>query len=120
MATASACHIRCSANEVRWGSLCVNSGKALVNIVEISYSNVKLPCSNGTFNRNTTSLRDYLANNGNKFIVAHASSIYKLVSNIHTLKHCKNEKSNSFSIGNQEYDFSEHDRKLTPKEMAEL
>ena len=72
---------------------------------------MKLPHSDGTFSKKTTSLGDYISNHNNKFIVVPTRSIYKLISNISIL-----EDSNFASTENKENIYSKYDRKLTPKE----
>ena len=78
-------HIGGNDNYVLWRSMVVNDGKALVKIGIILYPQIKMPHSDGTFNKNATSLGSYTAKDENKFIVVPLSSICKLVPNISTL-----------------------------------
>ena len=83
--TGNLSHIGGNDNDMLWRSMVVNDGKALVKIGTILYPQIKMPISDGTFNKNNTSLGCYAAKDENKFIVVPLNSICKLVSNISTL-----------------------------------
>ena len=113
-------HIGGNNNDVLWGSMIVNDGKALVKIGTISYPQIKMPHSDGTFNKNNTSLGSYTAKDENKFIVVPLSSVCKLVSNISTLDRGIDELNFEGPPATKNNEDSELSRKSTTSENHQL